>query len=59
MDLRFSPSVGPCSEQAELWHGLHARLIDGFTFAMPDTPLNQSRYPQQKAQTPGAGLSIA
>ncbi len=32
------------------WHrqGLHAKLIDGFTFTMPDTPENQAEFPQQK-----------
>ena len=24
-----------------LWKGLHAKLVDGFTFTMPDTPENQ------------------
>lgn len=43
-----------------LWKGKHhAKLIDGFTFTMPDTPKNQARYPQQKAQKPGVGLPIA
>lgn len=42
-----------------LWKGMHAKLIDGFTFTMPDTPRNQSQYPQQKAQKPGVGQSIA
>jgi len=43
-----------------LWQGqYHAKLIDGFTFTMPDTPKNQARYPQQKAQKPGVGLPIA
>lgn len=37
----------------------HAKLIDGFTFTMPDTPKNQAKYPQQKAQKPGVGLPIA
>jgi hypothetical protein len=37
----------------------HAKLIDGFTFTMPDTPENQSVYPQQKTQEPGVGLPIA
>ena len=27
------------------WHGLHAKLIDGFTFTMPDTPENQAQFP--------------
>ena len=43
-----------------LWKGkLHAKLVDGFTFTMPDTPKNQAMYPQQKAQEPGVGLPIA
>lgn len=43
-----------------LWKGKHhAKLIDGFTFTMPDTPNNQAKYPQQKAQKPGVGLPIA
>jgi putative transposase len=40
-------------------HGLHAKLIDGFTFTMPDTPENQAEFPQQKSQRPGAGFPIA
>ena len=47
------------AEEGWLWKGLHAKLIDGFTFTMPDTPRNQSRYPQQKAQKPGVGQPIA
>lgn len=42
-----------------LWHGLHPKLIDGFTFTMPDTPDNQLEFPQQKNQRPGAGFPIA
>lgn len=42
-----------------LWHGLHPKLVDGFTFTMPDTPENQKAFPQQKNQKPGAGLPIA
>jgi hypothetical protein len=42
-----------------LWHGLHAKLIDGFTFTLPDTPDNQRAFPQQKNQRPGAGFPIA
>jgi len=41
------------------WHGLHAKLIDGFTFTMPDTVENQEEFPQQKNQRPGAGSPIA
>jgi hypothetical protein len=42
-----------------LWHGLHAKLIDGFTFTMPDTLENQREFPQQKSQEPGVGFPIA
>jgi putative transposase len=43
-----------------LWKGKHhAKLIDGFTFTMPDTPQNQATYPQAKTQQPGVGLPIA
>jgi len=42
-----------------LWKGLHAKLVDGFTFTMPDTPENQAAFPQLAAQQPGVGLPIA
>lgn len=43
-----------------LWKGKHhPKLIDGFTFTMPDTEANQAEYPQQKAQQKGVGLPIA
>jgi len=43
-----------------LWKNqYHAKLVDGFTFTMPDTTNNQRKYPQQKAQKPGVGLPIA
>ncbi len=42
-----------------LWKSRHAKLIDGFTFTMSDTPENQAEYPQHKAQQPGVGQPIA
>jgi putative transposase len=42
-----------------LWHGLNAKLIDGFTFTMPDTIENQHAFPQQKSQAPGVGFPMA
>ena len=39
-----------------LWKGLHAKLVDGFTFTMPDTLENQAAFPQLKLQTPGVGF---
>lgn len=41
------------------WHGLHPKLVDGFTFTMLDTPANQQVFPQAKTQAPGVGLPIA
>lgn len=44
---------------AWLWKGRHAKLVDGFTFTMPDTPANQAAYPQHTPQQPGLGFPIA
>lgn len=60
----LSCEVAEAMEQAAepkwLWKGkLHAKLVDGFTFTMPDTSKNQAKYPQMKAQKPGVGLPIA
>ncbi len=45
--------------EAWLWKGHHAKLIDGFTFTMPDTPDNQEAFPQLTSQAPGVGFPIA
>ena len=42
-----------------LWKRLHAKLVDGFTFTMPDTPCNQAAYPSPSSQKKGVGLPIA
>jgi putative transposase len=47
------------ADEGWLWKGRHAKLVDGFTFTMPDTPQNQSVYPHPKTQKPGVGLPIA
>lgn len=47
------------AEPAWLWKDKHAKLIDGFTFTMPDTALNQKEYPQPASQAKGVGLPIA
>ena len=47
------------TQDAWLWKGRHSKLIDGFTFTMPDTPLNQAEYPQPASQQKGVGLPIA
>jgi len=55
-------SAGHLEQQVDrswLWKGLHAKLVDGFTFTMPDTPENQAQFPQIGAQRPGVGFPIA
>lgn len=47
------------SDPAWLWKGQHAKLIDGFTFTMPDTPENQDQYPSPRHQKKGVGFPIA
>ncbi len=47
------------ADAAWLWKGLHAKLVDGFTFTMPDTPENQAAFPQPHVQPPGVGLPLA
>lgn len=39
-----------------LWYGRHVKIIDGTDSKMPDTPQNQSRYPQPRSQDPGCGF---
>lgn len=54
--------AGELEAQAEahwLWKDRHAKLVDGFTFTMPDTAANQAAYPQPRSQQPGVGLPIA
>ena len=41
------------------WRGRCAKLVDGFTFTMPDTPDNQRAFPQPASQMPGAGLPLS
>jgi hypothetical protein len=42
-----------------LWKNkYHAKLVDGFTATMPDTPKNQARFPQHQKQYPGCGFPI-
>lgn len=54
--------AGEMQDQAPalwLWKGRHAKLVDGFTFTMPDTKANQAAYPQMKSQKEGVGFPIA
>jgi len=42
-----------------LWQGKQVKLVDGFTFTMPDTPDNQAVFPQLDSQPPGVGFPLA
>ena len=33
-----------------LWKGLHNKLVDGFTFTMPDSASNQAEFPHPRTQ---------
>ena len=41
---------------AQLWLERRVRVIDGTTVSMPDTPVNQKKYPQPSTQKPGCGF---
>ena len=41
------------------WQGRCVKLIDGTGISMPDTPLNQSCYPQLSSQAAGVGFPLA
>jgi hypothetical protein len=42
-----------------LWKNKHhAKLVDGFTATMPDTPKNQAKFPQHGKSHPGCGFPI-
>ena len=47
------------ADAAWLWKNRHAKLIDGFTFTMPDTPENAAAFPHPRTQKQGVGLPIA
>lgn len=60
LSCEVAEEVEQTAEPEWLWKGKHhAKLVDGLTFTMPDTPTNQATYPQQKAQAAGVGLPLA
>jgi len=38
------------------WRGRRVGVVDGTTVSMPDTPLNQARYPQPSEQKKGCAF---
>lgn len=47
------------ADDSWLWNGRHTKLVDGFTFTMPDTAKNQAEFPHPRTQAKGVGLPIA
>lgn len=41
-----------------LWRGRAVKLVDGTGLSMPDTPENQTSYPQPSTQAPGVGFPL-
>ena len=54
LTVEAAQQMEQAADPSWLWHGLHAKLIDGFTFTMPDTVDNQQQFPQQTNQRAGA-----
>jgi hypothetical protein len=42
-----------------LWKGRRVVMADGSTVSMPDTPANQTEFPQPASQKPGLGFPLA
>ena len=59
LTTEVAEQLEPQADPSWLWQGLHVKLVDGFTFTMPDTPANREAYPPPKTQKPGVGLPIA
>ncbi len=59
LSVEVAAEVESCADGSWLWKGRHPKLVDGFTFTMPDTPANQAEYPQPSSQKAGVGFPIA
>lgn len=42
-----------------LWCGRNVVIVDGSAVSMPDSPSNQSAFPQPRTQKPGCGFPVA
>jgi hypothetical protein len=55
----IAQTLSHASPDCWLWLGKRVKLVDGFTFTMPDTPDNQRVFPQSGSQKPDLGFPIA
>jgi hypothetical protein len=44
---------------AKTFAGREVKIVDATAFSMPDTPQNQTRWPQPSGQKPGCGFPVA
>lgn len=56
--LRTGEWMAERAAESWRWRGRPVRLVDGTTVVMPDTPANQSAYPQPRSQKPGLGFPL-
>ena len=47
------------AKRAWRWRGRRVKLVDGTGISMPDTQLNQARFPQPSSQAKGVGFPMA
>ena len=56
--LEAGGKITACAPRPWHWRGRPVRLVDGTTVTLPDTPANQSAYPQSHNQKPGLGFPL-
>jgi len=54
----IAQALSQASPNHWFWRGKRVKLVDGFTFTLPDTPENQRVFPQSVSQAPGLGFPI-
>ncbi len=57
--LRTGRALDDGADEGWLWKRRRVYIYDGSSVTMPDTPANQTEYPQPVAQKPGLGFPLA
>jgi IS4 transposase len=55
---RVVRSVESSPSAKRLWCGRRVKVVDGSSLSMPDTPANQTHYPQPSMQKEGCGFPV-
>jgi len=58
LTLRLADGCEDTVPTAWQWHGRRTYLVDGTTVSTPDTPANQTAWPQPKSQQKGLGFPL-